>query len=67
MYTVLTYILNLPVSNTDPQQELLEIVENLKSKLSLENGLVQLPDPLKLSDGWIQAPANFPDMTYDIC
>ena len=61
-----THLLNLPICNTDPQQELYEIEQNVENKLFLENGLVKLPNPLKITDGWLPAPVNFPDMTYDM-
>ena len=31
----------------------------------LEGGLIKLPDPKTLTDGWVEAPANIPDTIYD--
>ena len=31
----------------------------------MENGLIQLPNPVKLERGWVLAPANLPDTIYE--
>ena len=59
------YCLNLPVTATDYLEEQEEIMKNYKEKLILENGLVTLPDPLTLQDGWYSAPENLPNTVYD--
>ena len=41
-----------------------EVEINLQSELVLENGLVSLPDPSKLIDGWFGAPYNLPNTIY---
>ena len=33
--------------------------------MSLENGLLQLPNPAKLEDGWVLAPTNLPNTIYE--
>ena len=48
--------MNLQISVTDYIEEKNEVQLNLQSKLVLENGLVDLPDPSKLTDGWFIAP-----------
>ena len=53
------YKMNLEISATDYIEEKNEVELNLQSKLVLENGLVNLPDPLKLINGWFTAPYNF--------
>lgn len=58
------YLQNLPITNTDYQQENAQIEEDIKGKLKLENGMLTLPNPLKLVDDWIIAPANLPDTTH---
>ena len=58
------YCLNLPVSATDLEEQE-EIKKNYKEKLILENGLVTLPDPVTLQDGWYSAPENLPNTVYD--
>ena len=59
------YCLNLPVTATDYLEEQEEIKKNYKEKLILENGLVTLPDPVTLQDGWYRAPENLPNTVYD--
>ena len=56
------YFLNLPVTTTDYLEEQEEIKKTYKEKLTLENGLVTLPDPVTLRDGWYSAPENVPRM-----
>lgn len=58
------YVQNLPLTNTDFQQESAQIEEDIKQKLILENGMLTLPNPLKLRDDWIIAPANLPETTF---
>ena len=58
------YLLNLPVINTDYQQENAQIEEDINAKLRIENGMLTLPNPLKLVDNWIFALANLPDTTH---
>ena len=48
--------LNLPVTASEYLEEQEEIKKNYKQKLILENGLVILPDPVTLQDGWYSAP-----------
>ena len=50
--------MNLEISATDYIEEKNEVELNLQSKLVLENGLVSLPDPSKLMDGWCAAPSK---------
>ena len=50
------YCLNLPVTATEYLEEQEEIKKNYKEKLILENGLVILPDPVTLQDGWYSVP-----------
>ena len=57
--------MNLQISVTDYIEEKNEVQLNLQSKLVLENGLVDLPDPSKLTDGWFIAPYNLPDTIYE--
>ena len=47
--------MNLEISATDYIEEKNEVEVHLQSKLVLENGLVSLPDPSKLIDGWFSA------------
>ena len=49
------YKMNLEISAIDYIEEKSEVELNLQSKLVLENGLVSLPDPSKLIDGWFAA------------
>ena len=49
------YKKNLEISATDYIEEKNDVGLNLQSKLVLENGLVNLPDPSKLIDGWFAA------------
>lgn len=60
------YLLNLPVTASNPQQELEELKSDYKQKLILENGMVNLPCPRSLSSdtNWAKAPANLPDVLY---
>ena len=57
--------MNLEISATDYIEEKNEVELNLQSKLVLENGLVNLPDPSKLIDGWFTAPYNLPSTIYE--
>ena len=59
------FCLNVPVTATDYLEEQEEIKKNYKEKLILENGLVTLPDPVTLQDGWYSAPENLPNTVYD--
>ena len=59
------YCLNLPVTATDYLEEQEEIKKNYKEKNIFENGLVTLPDPVTLQDGWYRAPENLPNTVYD--
>ena len=59
------YCLNLPVTAIGYLEEQEEIKKNYKEKLILENGLVTLPDPVILQDGWYSAPENLPNTVYD--
>ena len=47
-----TYYLSLLVTATDYLEEQEEIKKNYKEKPILEIGLVTLPDPVTLQDGW---------------
>ena len=59
------YKLDLPVENTDPQEELDEIKNDFKKKLILENGKITLPNPWELKTEWVEAPINIPIALYD--
>ena len=59
------YKMNLEIKATDYIEEKNEVELNLQSKLVLENGLVNLPDPSKLIDGWFTAPYNLPSTIYE--
>ena len=59
------YKLDLGITATDIIEEKNEIELNHKAKLLLENGLVKLPDPSKLVDGWFEAPYNLPNTVFD--
>jgi len=59
------YILDLPVSFTDPQEEKQQIEEDEKNKLILDDGMLTLPSPKTLFDDWIEAPSHLPDTLYD--
>ena len=59
------YCLNVTLTATDYLEEQEEIKKNYKEKLILENGLVTLPDPVTLQDGWYGAPENLPNTVYD--
>ena len=52
------YCMNLPISASDPQEEKLQIEQDAKSKLILENGMVTLKSPSTLIDDWIAAPSH---------
>ena len=56
------YILNFPVSFTDPQEEKQQIEKDEKNKLVLDNGMLTLPSPTTLFDDWIEAPSHLPDV-----
>ena len=59
------YNLGIPVSYQDIGEEDEERRLDHSKKLSLEDGLVSLPDPSKLVEGWVAAPTNLPNTTYD--
>ena len=59
------YNLNLPITFTDAQEELTQIKFDLKEKLTLENGMVMLPNPETLKEDWIEAPSNLPDTLFE--
>ena len=59
------YNMNLPIIETDVQEELEEIKNDIKKKLWVEGGIIKLPDPLKLTNGWIPAPQNLPNTLFD--
>ena len=59
------YQMGLPVISTDAKMEMEELKLDYKQKLSLEGGLLNLPDPKHLTDCWVVAPANIPDTTHD--
>ena len=59
------YKIELPVENTDAQTEKEEVNEEYKSKLILEGGMVHLPDPRQLNEGWLNTLLNIPDTTYE--
>ena len=42
-----------------------EIKKNCKQNLILENGLVTLPDPVTLQDGWYSAPESLLNTVSD--
>ena len=42
-----------------------EIKKNCKQNLILENGLVTLPDPVTLQDGWYSAPESLRNTVSD--
>ena len=60
------YKMNLPVTATDAQSELLQLKQDISKKLVLENGMVNLPNPSSLKDEWVLAPLNIPDTTHEI-
>lgn len=57
------YNLELPKVFQDPQEEHLELLRDQSSKLNLEGGLVKLPNPCTLVDGWLKAPSYLPNTT----
>ena len=57
------YNMGLDVVFQDPEQEQEEVKNDKLNKL--ENGLVMLPDHIKVIDGWVKAPVNIPSATYD--
>ena len=57
--------MDLEISATDYIEEKNKVELNLQSKLVLESGLVSLPDPSKLIDGWFAAPYNLPNAIYE--
>ncbi len=59
------YRLDLPAEYTDAQTEENQVNNDYKRKLVLENGMVNLPDPRLLVEGWVCAPLNLPDTTYE--
>ena len=44
------FMMNIPVTQSDAQQKIEEIKSDLNNKLGLENGLIQLSNPVKLED-----------------
>ena len=44
------FMMNIPVTQSDAQQKIEEIKSDLNDKLGLENGLIQLSNPVKLED-----------------
>ena len=56
-------MMNTPVAQSDVQEEIEE--SDLNDKLCLKNGLIQLPNPVKLEEGWVLAPANLPNTIYE--
>ena len=42
------FMMNIPVTQSDVQEEIEEIKSDLNDKLGLENGLIQLLNPVKL-------------------
>ena len=50
---------------SDYIEEKNEVELNLQAKLVLENGLVSLPDPSKLTDGWFAVQYNLPSTIYE--
>ena len=58
------FIMNVEVQSTGIFEEKQELEECHKKKLILENGLVNLPDPLKLVEGWFAAPFNMPNTIH---
>ena len=59
------YILDIPAENIDAQTKEKQVNYDYKKKLALENGMVLLPDPRLLVEGWVCAPLNLPDTTYE--
>ena len=59
------YTLGIPAENIDAQTEEKQVIYDYKKKLVLENGMVLLPDPRLLIEGWVCAPLNLPDTTYE--
>ena len=57
--------MNYEISTADYIEEKNEVKLNLQSKLVLENGLVDLPDPSKLIDGWFATPYSLPNTIYE--
>ena len=44
------FMMNIPVTQSDVQQKIEEIKNDLNDKLGLENGLIQLSIPVKLEN-----------------
>lgn len=59
------YLLQLPITVSDPQKEKEQIEADNKLKLILEDGMVTLPNPAQLKGDWVDAPANLPDTVFD--
>ena len=59
------YNMTLPIVYQDIQEEQVERQRDSNNKLILENYMLTLPSPLKLIDGWVKAPENLPNTTYD--
>ena len=65
LFPVGAYNLNFPITFTDAQEELTLIKFDLKEKLTLENGMVMLPNPVTLKEDWIEATFNLPDTLFE--
>ncbi len=59
------YNLALAVDCTDAQIEQEEVSQEYEAKLMFEGGMLSLPDPRRLNYGWVNAPLNILDTTYD--
>ena len=59
-----TYSMKLPIIQTDAAEESAQVKQDRNLKLVLENGLVTLPDPNRIADNWVFAPALLPDTLY---
>lgn len=59
-----TYNMKIPVIQTDVAEESAQVKQDRNLKLILENGLVTLPDPNRIADNWVFAPALLPDTLY---
>ena len=57
------FMMNTPITQSDVQEEIEE--SDLNDKLGLKNGLIQLPNPVKLEEGWVLAPTNLPNTIYE--
>ena len=59
-----TYNMKLPIIQTDVAEESAQVKLDRNLKLILENGLVILPDPNRIADSWVFAPALLPDTLH---